>query len=110
MGSLIKGVRNQAHQRRARTPITLDCRPIEAAIFEFELAGLPVLASVTDIGSGEISVKALVAPTELGRSFVKTALFHGHRCGSWSRSWSWFLVRQFWLRRTARESSRLIML
>jgi hypothetical protein len=88
MGSSIVDVHRKARQNLVvatvnaaleRRLITLDCQPIEDTTFEFELAGLPVLASVTDIGFGEVSVKALVAPTELGRRFVKTALFHGHR-------------------------------
>jgi hypothetical protein len=96
MGSSIKGARNQARRNLVvaainvaleRRLITLDCRPIEAAIFEFELAGLPVLASVTDIGSGEVSVKALVAPTGLGRRFAKTALFHGNRRFGAATAW-----------------------
>jgi hypothetical protein len=88
MGSSIKGVRNKARLNLIvatinvaieRRLISLDCQPIADTTFEFELAGLPVLASVTDIGFGDVSVKALVAPTELGRRFVKPALFHGHR-------------------------------
>ena len=90
------GIRDKARQNLLvaavnvaleRQLITLDCQPIETTIFEFELAGLPVLASVTDIGFDEVSVKTLVAPTELGRSFIKTALFHGSRRFGAATAW-----------------------
>jgi hypothetical protein len=37
-----------------RQLITLDCQPFKAARFEFELAGLPVLAHVSDSSSDEV--------------------------------------------------------
>lgn len=37
-----------------RQLITLDCQPFQAARFEFELAGLPVLAHVSDGSFDEV--------------------------------------------------------
>ena len=59
--------------------ITLECEPVEPATFAFELAGLPVLAHVHEAGFDEVSVKAIVAPTRLGREFIACAIHHEHR-------------------------------
>jgi hypothetical protein len=59
--------------------ITLDCEPVVAATFQFELGGLPVIASVSDAGFDEVSVKAIVAPTELGRRLVRSAVHYEFR-------------------------------
>ena len=58
--------------------ITLDCTPVADAKFEFELAGLPVVATVHDAGFDEVSVRIIVAPTELGRKLVGAALALAH--------------------------------
>ena len=73
------GIRDKARQNlvvRAinvvleRRLMTLDRHPIEDTTFEFELVGLPVIASVCDIGFDEVSVKAIICPTTLGRKLV----------------------------------------
>jgi hypothetical protein len=62
------GVRDKARQNlvvRAinvvleRRLMALDRHPIEDTTFAFELVGLPVIASVCDIGFDEVSVKAI---------------------------------------------------
>ena len=59
--------------------ITLDCRPIQEATFEFVLAEqsvrLPVIANVHDAGHDEVVIKAIVCPTQSGRRFVGCTIF-----------------------------------
>jgi hypothetical protein len=59
--------------------ITLECEPFESATFEFELAGLPVIARVHDIGFDEVSVKTIVNPTKLGRKYTSCTIWHEFR-------------------------------
>ena len=61
-----------------RQLITLDCQPFKAARFEFELAGLPVLAHVSDGSFDEVQVGVIVCPTELGRRFGDATIPHAH--------------------------------
>lgn len=58
-----------------RQLITLECKPFESTTFEFELAGMPVIARVHDISFDEISVKAVVCPTELGRKHIECVIW-----------------------------------
>ena len=67
---------NVALERRL---ITLDPAPFKTSNFEFELAGLPILARVRDAGFDEVSVHAMVAPSKLGRNFIGVGLLHWRR-------------------------------
>jgi hypothetical protein len=60
----------------ARGLVTLSGAPFENAVFEFEVAGLPVVGCISDAGYDELSVHAIVDPTELGRSWACVAIFH----------------------------------
>jgi hypothetical protein len=77
--NLLVSIVNVALKRRL---IVLDCEPTKETTFEFELAGLPVIASCRDIGFDEISVHAICCPTELGRR-AGAAVFWGYE---WRRS------------------------
>jgi hypothetical protein len=48
--------------------ITLACESVAEAAFEYELAGLPIVAHCRDIGFDEISMHAICCPTERGRA------------------------------------------
>jgi hypothetical protein len=60
----------------SRGLITLDGTPFENVTFEFELAGLPVLACVCDAGCNELSIHTIVCPTELGKQWACVTIVH----------------------------------
>src|SRR5262245_28313344 len=62
-----------------RQLITLDPAPVEAANFEFELAGLPVRARLHDAGFEEVGFHVMVAPTEGGRESPVAGYLHWPR-------------------------------
>jgi hypothetical protein len=63
-----------------RKLITLGCEPVVAATFEYELAGLPILAHVNDAGFDEVCFNVFCCPTEMGHKWVRCSIFHGrHR-------------------------------
>jgi hypothetical protein len=72
-----------------RKLIALDCTPVADAMFEFELAGLPVVATVHDAGFDEVSVRIIVAPTELGRKLVGSALVRWHPAIGGAHAFCW---------------------
>ena len=90
------GIRDKARQNlivRAinvvleRRLMALDRHPIEDTTFAFELLGLPVIASVCDIGFDEVSVKAIICPTTLGRKFVGCLIWPGFRRFGAAAAW-----------------------
>jgi hypothetical protein len=65
--NLLTAALNVAIQRGL---LTLDDTPFENVTFEFEIAGLPVLACIGDSGCTELSVHTIVCPTELGKQWA----------------------------------------
>jgi hypothetical protein len=59
-----------------RNIITLECEPAPTIAFEYELAGMPVLAHIDDAGFDEVRFNVLCCPTEMGREFVDCVLHH----------------------------------
>ena len=58
--------------------IRLNGQPFEDVVFDFEIANLPAIGGITDTGLGEITVHAIISPTEFGRHFACT-LIGGHK-------------------------------
>ncbi|PWE34339.1 hypothetical protein DDZ14_01110 [Maritimibacter sp. 55A14] len=43
-------------------------------VIEFDMDGIPAVASVADVGHGELSFKATLWPTDHGKKFINAAL------------------------------------
>ncbi|SEM91847.1 hypothetical protein SAMN04488103_102440 [Gemmobacter aquatilis] len=54
----------------------------ENPVIEFEMAGIPAIASVADIGHEELSIHVTLWPNAHGREFIRAAALHSsHRLG-----------------------------
>jgi hypothetical protein len=69
--------------------ITLECEPVVSTKFEFNIGAYPVIASVADAGFDEVSIKAIVNPTELGRRTAKCAVWNGFRRFGEATTFAW---------------------
>jgi hypothetical protein len=65
----------------ARRLITLECEPVEEAIFEFALDGHPVIAYIKDAGYDEVTVHVTCRPTDLGLKFKNSIMSEWRRFG-----------------------------
>jgi hypothetical protein len=71
-----------------RKLMTLECEEVAGAVFEFSIAGQPVIAHIGDIGFDEVSVKAIVCPTVLGRGFAQCVIHHEFRRYGGATAWA----------------------
>jgi hypothetical protein len=56
--------------------------PQDHPVIEFDMAGIPAIAAVSDVGHGELSIKVTLWPNAHGREFIKAAaLASAHRSG-----------------------------
>ncbi len=69
--------------------IMLACEPVESATFEFNLGPYPVIARVNDAGFDEVSIKAIVNPTELGRRTAQCAVYYEFRRFGEATTFAW---------------------
>lgn len=74
-------LRNSARQNLLVTAVNVAVSrgliaPFENVTFEFELAGLPVLACLHDPGYDEIAVHAIVCPTAMGQRWACVTIVH----------------------------------
>jgi hypothetical protein len=56
--------------------ITLQCEPVVKGTFDFMIGPYPVIGYVSDAGYDEVTLKAIVCPTELGRKHPTIFLCH----------------------------------
>lgn len=59
--------------------ITLECAPVETAIFDFAVGPHPAIGYVADAGFDEVMLLAIVYPTEMGRQFIGTPIYHDYK-------------------------------
>jgi len=72
-----------------RDLITLECAPARSAAFEYELAGMPVIAHINDAGFDEVRFNVTCCPTEMGRKFIESAHFHEMHCFGKAYTFAW---------------------
>jgi hypothetical protein len=72
-----------------RGSITLECEPVASVVFEFNIGPYQVLAYVNDAGFDEVTIKAIVNPTELGRRMVSCAVLHEWRRFGEATTFAW---------------------
>lgn len=97
-GAAMKSARQQARQNLLvatvnaalkQKLITLQCEPVTSAVFEFTLAGYPVIAAVSDAGFDEVAIKAIVGPTAMGRKFVRCSVRYEFRRHGEAATFAW---------------------